>query len=1081
MDDEATQPTQNVLDPRRFGRNNSGLSDTDVSDVICILHPCSLGALKIVSRTAERSPQHVLQNYSFVNFDDGVSTSVLEEQETFIIDAGGDLDSPQAYDLALRFSSRTVKPNLGFVFGRNSSVCDIVIDTDTVKRVSNIHFRIFINDSGVLMLSDMSTNGTLVDDVHLRAKNTLSPRTRMLNAGAVIQILSPKPEEVIKFILRVPTREGHLDEYTARFQSYMGLVQQAEADEAALRNGQKQAGQGAVARPATGFNSSIKPPLPPNTHGMHWNGGDKYHVSGHLGKGAFAIVYLLTTKSDGQYFAAKELEKRRFMKNGVLDRKLDNEMQIMKGISHPNIVQYLDYHDVDNYLYIIMEYVPCGDLQGLLQTRGPLHEELAKITAEQVLDALAYLHKQRITHRDIKPDNILMANISSVESWQVKLSDFGLSKVVKDSETFLKTFCGTLLYCAPEVFPHYDNHVANKAKKRPRRSNGDQYKFHSYSQSVDVWSFGAVLWFALCNSPPFEGVADNTGRGMFDKIMTTPLDPTALMEKCVSDDAIALLVDMLNTDPSERPLPSACLRYSWFSDRGRTQTATELDELELQAIEEEEDAESGAELDVSHLSIRDSSAQAVPEDSPEVNLSSSDFDFLDPRLSKRFKYDASVLRHQPAVSESGRESSYQAFTRAQHTQVNTKEPARTGQPRLFGEIGASAFVSSGLLDSRTNHALSITQQLEHDTSASYGSSIVGGQEPFATAEGQQPNERSFSQHQPASQQRFVRAIPVADGEGAIASPSLLGAESLVRDLNMESPESSNSPAGELSEPTTPRTSEDTRNSSIGQADGANEETPSKPDEVTPRQPIFSRQINMPVSASYFFDPSDPSTHTLEYASKISGLDFSTNPTLLTSGKGILSLPGTMDPSDTMPDPPKDPSIEYPSLASPPEFLRPPPRLGRLVSTQDSFAQITLNINTRVTTWGRDPVNTIVHPQIKETRVPKRGIVLHFLAPGIDTAERTEADWLKLDGLFTIISTESSGGIWVNGIKLAKEVEEGAGKRKPFGRVYTGDVVEVWNGKGTRLAFVCEFFHGEAQKGREDGGARFKVERSGMGP
>jgi serine/threonine protein kinase len=65
-----------------------------------------------------------------------------------------------------------------------------------------------------------------------------------------------------------------------------------------------------------------------------WRGGNKYNKIGCIGKGAFAVVYKITAKFDGVPYAAKELEKRRFMKNGVLDQKVDMEMKIMRKIQH---------------------------------------------------------------------------------------------------------------------------------------------------------------------------------------------------------------------------------------------------------------------------------------------------------------------------------------------------------------------------------------------------------------------------------------------------------------------------------------------------------------------------------------------------------------------------------------------------------------------------------------------------------------------------------------------------------------------------------------------------------------------------
>ncbi len=70
------------------------------------------------------------------------------------------------------------------------------------------------------------------------------------------------------------------------------------------------------------------------SHGMHWKGDDTYNVVEYIGKGAFALVYKIVTKHDGEPFAAKELEKRRFMKDGILDQKIHNELLIMKDLCH---------------------------------------------------------------------------------------------------------------------------------------------------------------------------------------------------------------------------------------------------------------------------------------------------------------------------------------------------------------------------------------------------------------------------------------------------------------------------------------------------------------------------------------------------------------------------------------------------------------------------------------------------------------------------------------------------------------------------------------------------------------------------
>ena len=89
--EEPTQCTQNVVDPRRMGRNHSGLSEADISEVMCILHPCSPAAFRIVATNAERTPRNVLQHDGLPYDDDVLTPSMLEEQETFILDIFGDM------------------------------------------------------------------------------------------------------------------------------------------------------------------------------------------------------------------------------------------------------------------------------------------------------------------------------------------------------------------------------------------------------------------------------------------------------------------------------------------------------------------------------------------------------------------------------------------------------------------------------------------------------------------------------------------------------------------------------------------------------------------------------------------------------------------------------------------------------------------------------------------------------------------------------------------------------------------------------------------------------------------------------
>ncbi|KAK8175307.1 hypothetical protein IWX90DRAFT_106634 [Phyllosticta citrichinensis] len=1079
-DEQQTQPlTQPLLDPRRLGQDTFGLDEEDVSDVFCILTPAAPAAFHIVKFAAEHSPQHVLQ--TSVTPDSSITkadpTQPDEEAETFILDSSGFI-----YDLALRFSAQLKFPHRQFVFGRNVEKSDIILQagTEVSKRVSNSHFRIYINEWGVLMLEDLSTNGTMVDDKLLKSKTKVreSPVTTMLTSGSVISILSPKDEECIRFHVRIPPKDGYQEQWQRRMQSYLLNVKIAK-ERFLSETGNDRQGDNTRANAAARGGPVVPIMSGAQAYGMRWNGKPDYNVVDQLGKGAFATVYKLATVMDGVVFAAKELEKKRFIKNGQMDKKLDNEMRIMQDLIHPNIVQYIDCVDKGNFLYIIMEYVPYGNLSEWLGRHELLPEPAAQRVACQIFSSLAYLHARKITHRDIKPDNILIA---SEQPFNVKLSDFGLSKVVSNNDTFLKTFCGTLLYCAPEVFPHY----AGNSKGQKRRKPGESKKtYHSYSQSVDIWSFGAVLWSALCGHPPFEGVMDNTGKGMFNKIMSTDLDTTPLRKCGVSPEAIDLLTSMLNTDPAERPTEMECLHHPWLVNLAR-QIVPDVVRPDLQAIpEEEEEEEEEAYYQVSEdkfsqLSLSDRKAgYGVPEDSDDEEddeEESEPEELLEIHKSKRIKHDKFHPRYQYRGApefDSSPEVSYASQRSAPNGGSYTfSQRAPAAKSRLFGEIGQSVLQGSGALDRQIHQAGS-----PEDESGFSGQDGTDSKSP-------RPNQstKGFNTLSMAN-----LTTPKKNSNSSSASDSLLGTESMVRDLHMDSPRSSNSPEGDQNEPTTPRTPEVSQQHSLQASDTPTprvgptqnhsvvKDTSRPSQEATPKQKNgFSREIKLPLLPSFFWRPDDESTHNNEYSSKVSGIDFDRGPVY--APPKLLSLPSTSVPSDTSEDDTDSGSKRRGSEEAPNttagalesysstdgEFRRPKPRLGNLTTTPDSFFHIVLRLETDCVTWGRLKDCSIVYPDSADTRIPKNAFTIWHHVSGEPDAIKNNKDWTKLPGLEVLIHTNSRSGIRVNGVKLEPPQPGGSYQ---FGKLYTGDVITVYQRKHEVLSFVCEFFHGESAKRR----------------
>jgi serine/threonine protein kinase len=130
-------------------------------------------------------------------------------------------------------------------------------------------------------------------------------------------------------------------------------------------------------------------------------------------------------------------------------------------IEQANVMQVFEFRDVPEPM-IIMEYYP----EGNMADASVVDEERRLSALGQVLDGLSHLHTKGLAHRDLKPENLLV----KLRPFQVVITDFGLSKLLPDA-TLLKTFCGTLRYAAPEVFPGLS---------------------YGYGPKVDVWSLGII-------------------------------------------------------------------------------------------------------------------------------------------------------------------------------------------------------------------------------------------------------------------------------------------------------------------------------------------------------------------------------------------------------------------------------------------------------------------------------------------------------------------------------------------------------------------------------------------------------------
>lgn len=273
--------------------------------------------------------------------------------------------------------------------------------------------------------------------------------------------------------------------------------------------------------------------VPEDTGGIH----STYDIKDTLGKGAFAIVKKALHRETGLMYAVKMIDKHKVSDSSAVQR----EIKILKQLQHKYVVSMHEFIEDNDYYYLVMDYVSGGDLMDFVVNYGSIDEEASREIIRQVVCCVKYFHNLGISHRDLKPDNILIASDSPVT---VKISDFGLAKI-STQNSCLKTFCGTLSYLAPEVLNH---------KARGTDSP-------TYSNLVDMWSIGCVAFVILTGYMPFDG---NTQEKLQRNIREGRYNRYILDKFEVSEECKAFIDALLQIDPSKRPNPTDALRMKWL-------------------------------------------------------------------------------------------------------------------------------------------------------------------------------------------------------------------------------------------------------------------------------------------------------------------------------------------------------------------------------------------------------------------------------------------------------------------------------------------------------------------------------------
>lgn len=273
-----------------------------------------------------------------------------------------------------------------------------------------------------------------------------------------------------------------------------------------------------------------------------------------IGKGAFGEVRVCKYKQTGEIVAIKKMKKEEMhKKNQVLHVR--EEQMVLSEANNPWIVDLKFSFQDENFLYLVMEFLPGGDLMSLLMTKDILTEEESRFYAAELVLAIESVHKLNCIHRDLKPDNVLID-----KDGHIKLSDFGLSKKV-----------GLNLYENENINGNCENNptfgrsysikeLAAMSKSRKRRIYAfstvgtpdyiapEVFSQKGYGPEVDWWSLGVILFEMLIGYPPFFS---DSATDTCKKILNWKTNLVIPPESKISRDAVDLIKRLI-TDVDKR-------------------------------------------------------------------------------------------------------------------------------------------------------------------------------------------------------------------------------------------------------------------------------------------------------------------------------------------------------------------------------------------------------------------------------------------------------------------------------------------------------------------------------------------------
>ncbi|KAI0816306.1 kinase-like domain-containing protein [Xylaria sp. FL0064] len=275
-----------------------------------------------------------------------------------------------------------------------------------------------------------------------------------------------------------------------------------------------------------------------------------------LGSGALAAVHLAVDLKTGHQVACKihRLDRFRSLQgSSSIIRRILDETNILSRLTHPNLLKFVAAFRSSDTLYTFTELAMGGDLFSLrLKYPDGLPEVDTRLIIRQIVEAVGFLHEQKVAHRDLKPENVFFATGPEVVS-RVIVGDLGFAKA--DVSGRMKSEIGTQRFTAPEV-----------------------YRGQCYGAEVDIWSIGMISLFLIAIDWNSIGCFDALDQDAVDESLMVVFDDISRLDIGLSKDFRDFIRSCLSVVPSQRMTARASKDHIWFRS-SESQLAAQINEL----------------------------------------------------------------------------------------------------------------------------------------------------------------------------------------------------------------------------------------------------------------------------------------------------------------------------------------------------------------------------------------------------------------------------------------------------------------------------------------------------------------------